>query len=631
MRMLKYLNKRIFVCLCLALIFLVAASFVASSEEGQQECDKKAITFRQNPTGMVTSGTLINFSWNITKEPSTCFEGKPYYLEIKDSNNIRRYYNDTFKIPLEPCSDFTGNDSWPVRDDEPIGSHTSYLKIPGFGGSLIDFEVVETLLVIRKYNDTNQNNEVDIGVDEELRGWEFNVTDPKGKTTKYTTDNNGEIKIEVPPGNYIIEEILKGDWSAITSKKQTKNVLKGNTATVQFLNTPIPSTLLLIQKFNDTNQNGKVDDGVDERLRGWEFNVTDPGGKTSNYTTDGNGEIKIEVPPGNYIIEEILKRGWRAITSKKQTKNVPKGNTAIVQFLNTPQGDLTIIKFYDPNQNGVQDPGDQGLAWNFSIKFPDGSIKRIRTDENGRYRLRNILVGEYEITEEPRGCRWTSSTDMTQKDEVKGGQETIAQFRNYIAECCILPGCVWKNNDENIEVCKSVDPCSVALGKEEEEVTVNLGICVDPKHIINGTKVENISVIDTLHSQFTIVDGSFSEEPKYDPIKNPDGTTTIRWDIPSLCCEEWRVSFNVTVAFALPIDVTDTSERVTSKVIYEDPIETGRRELSIPEGTLKFIVPPQPRPPIWCYLLGGLLVISVVIEITLELKRRKKEKPKEKE
>jgi hypothetical protein len=79
----------------------------------------------------------------------------------------------------------------------------------------------------------------------------------------------------------------------------------------------------------------------------------------------------------------------------------------------------------------------------------------------------------------------------------------------------------------------------------------------------------------------------------------------------------------------LPIDVTDTSERVTSKVIYEDPIETGRRELSIPEGTLKFIVPPPPLPPI-CYVLGGLLVLSISIEITLEWKRRKKEKSKEK-
>jgi hypothetical protein len=502
-----------------------------------------------------------------------------------------------------------------------------------------------TYLIIQKFNDSNQNDKVD-SEDERLRYWKFIVTNPAGETRSYKTNTSGEIRIDLPReevGDYKIVEIIKEPgWKLIKiDTDKTAPILdqgeqwikirveEGKESKVRFLNYK-PNTTILIQKFNDTNQNGKVDDGVDERLRGWEFKVTDPGGKTTTHFTNDIGEKRIKIPIGYegkvYTIGEILKHNWTAITSTKQTKKVVEGKTTLFEFLNKPQTNLSIIKFYDHNQNGVQDPGDQGLAWNFTIKFPDGSIKRIRTDENGRYPLCNIPVGIYTITEEPRGCRWTSSTDMTKKVEVKGGQETIAQFRNYIAECCILPGCVWKNSDENIEVCKSVDPCSVALGKEEE-VTVYLGICVDPKHIINGTKVENINVIDTLHSQFTIVDGSFSKEPKYDPIKNPDGTTTITWDISSLCCEEWRVSFNVTVAFALPIDVTDTSERITSKVIYEDPIEKDRRELSIPEGTL-FIVPP---PPIWCYVLGGLLVLSISIEITLELKRRKKEKSKGKE
>jgi PGF-CTERM protein len=185
---------------------------------------------------------------------------------------------------------------------------------------------------------------------------------------------------------------------------------------------------------------------------------------------------------------------------------------------------------------------------------------------------------------------------------------------------------MWNNSDENIEVCKSVDPYSVALGNEEE-VTVYLGLCVDPKHIIKGTKVENISVIDTLHSQFTIVDGSFSEEPKYDPKKNPDGTTTIRWNISSLCCEEWRVSFNVTVAFALPIDVTESYG--VSKVIYDDPDseETKAvRKLPIPAGKLLFVLPtptptptttssPTPEPPGFEALLAiaGLLAVAYMM------------------
>ena len=1008
--------------MCLALIFLVAASFVASSEEGQQECDNITITFGQDPTGKVTSGTLINFTWNITKEPPSCLAGEPYFLEIKDKNNLPRHYNDKFKIPLEPCSDFTGNDSWKVPDDEPIGSHISYLTIPGFGGSHIEFEVEETLLVIqkvidnkdkslkgwefkvtvdkkahtyetdeegkiqipileenagkyyiieeipkdnwkpvpkktvkvtkgetttvqflneisdtiliiRKFDDTNRNGRID-GGDERLQGWEFKVTYPDGNAKTYYTNSGGETVIKVPPEyagkDITVEEILQPGWKSILPSKQTVNVPAGETKTVQFLNSPplliiqkfndsnrnnriddsderlqgwefkvtdpgrrttthftnprgeirievpgehagkdyiieetvplgwkqiqpierlvpvkVPlgeaehvqflntrqNTTLIIQKFNDTNRNDEVDDGVDIRLPGWNFNITDPAGKSSTHITNDAGEIIIEVPeehagkeytieetllpdwelvlpieqpvhvkvpmgetkpvqflnkkigtlliirkfndsnqnkevdsederlPGwnfsvtnpagkttphntndkgeiiidvppeyigkEYTIVETPRSGWRAVNGSKKTVKASKGKTTPVEFLNgiivtriviqkvgsdkrqglefkvtdpagktTPYitdnngkiiivvppkyagkeytieeiplgdrklieidtsapiiekgeqrinikaetdkesvvnfinsvvGDLTIHKFNDSNQNKVQDLEEQGLAWNFIVTFPDGSTKRIPTDANGIYTLHDIPVGRYEITEEPGSCLWASSTETTQRVDVEAGKEKKAFFGNYIAECCILPGCIWNNRDKNIEVCKSVNPCNVTLGKEAE-VTVHLGLCVDPEHILNGTKVRNISVIDTLHNQFTIVEGSFSEDPNAS-WSNPDGTTTLEWNISSLCCEEWHVSFNVTVAFALPIDVTESYG--VSKVMYDDPnIEETKvvKELPIPAGKLLFVLPtptptptttstPTPTPPGFEALLAiaGLLAVGYMM------------------
>ena len=912
MKMSKYLNKRIFVCLGLALIFLVAASFVASSEEGQQECDNITITFGQDPTGKVTRGTLINYNWAIRKEPPTCLAGEPYLLEIQGPTNEQRYSRD-FQTPRESRNDFTANDSWKVPDDEPLGSHTTYLKIPNLVGSYIEFEVVDTLLVIqklddnaeglprwefkltdpdgnpethftdsngeirievppkyagreytieeipqpgwsalspikqtvkaskgkttpvlfrntkadtkliiRKFEDINRNSRID-GNDERLQGWEFKVTDPGGNTKQYTITNKKEIIIIVPPEyaekKYTVEEILQPGWKSILPSKQPVKVPvpEGKTTTVQFLNSPtlliiqkfcdsnrnnkiegndarlrdwkfkvtdpsakptylvtnskgeiiieVPGeyagrdyiieetlppkwesilpieqpvhvnvplgeaktvrflnrendTRLIIQKFYDSNQNGEVDsederlrgwnfsvtdpvgktttkstdnkgeiiivvpekyagqkytveeklqpdwgsvlpieqpvhvkvpmgetktiqflnnksitilriqkfddsnrngavDSEDKRLRGWNFSVTDPAGKTTTNITNNGGEIIIEVPPKyigkEYTIEETLQPGWRALSRIKQTVKASKGETLPVRFLNqrippptpTPSlpptptplpGHLKIQKFYDPNVNKVQDPGEQGLPnWNFTIAFPDRSSKRITTNANGLYRLRNIPVGRYEITEEPGSCRWTSSTGTTQEVDVPAGKEVVTSFGNYIAECCMLPGCVWNNKDKNIEVCKSVNPCNVTLGKEAE-VTVHLGLCVDREHILNGTKVRNISVIDTLHNYYSVDTGSFSESEKPNAIRrNPDGTTTIIWNISSLCCDEWRVSFNVTVAFALPIDVTESYG--VSKVIYDDPETKVVRKLPIPAGKLLFVLPtPTPTP-----------------------------------
>jgi hypothetical protein len=525
-----------------------------------------------------------------------------------------------------------------------------HVKVPLGEAKTVQFlnRIRNTTLIIQKFSDRNQNGEVD-SEDERLPDWNFNVTDPAGRTTFHPTNGKGEIIIVVPEKHagkeYIIKETLLPDWEPVLPIEQPVhvNVPMGETETVQFLNKK--GTLLIIQKFNDTNQNGKVDEGIDDRLEGWNFSVTDPAGNTTPHCTNDKGEILIDVPPKyvgkEYTIVETLRPGWSAVDGSTKTEKPSKGKPTPVRFLNQrilpspspsptitpppPPGHLKIQKFYDPNVNKVQDPGEQGLPnWNFRIS-PNVNDGIVTTDANGVCR-RKIPGGIYTITEEPRGCRWTNTTDMTQKVDVPAGKEAIALFGNYLP-CSVPPGCPWFSADENLNVSKSVNPCSVALGKEEE-VTVHLRICVDPKHILNGTKVRNISVIETLHNYFSVVNGSFSVEPSSKPRTNPDGTTTIRWNISSLCCEEWHVSFNVTVAFALPIDVTE-SYGVASKVIYDDPNSEDTKvvkELPIPAGKLLFVLPtptptptatssPTPKPPGFEALLAiaGLLAVGYMM------------------
>jgi hypothetical protein len=447
MKMIKYLNKRIFVCLSLALIFLVAASFVASSEEGQQECDNITITFGQDPTGKVTSGTLINFTWNITKEPPSCLAGEPYFLEIKDKNNLPRHYNDKFKIPLDPCSDFTGNDSWKVPDDEPIGSHISYLTIPGFGGSHIEFEVEETLLVIQKVIDNK---------DKSLKGWEFKVTVDK-KAHTYETDEEGKIQIPILEENagkyYIIEEIPKDNWKHVP--KKTVKVTKGETTTVQFLN-EISDTILIIRKFDDTHRNGRIDGG-DERLQGWEFKVTYPDGNAKTYYTNSGGETVIEVPPEyagkDITVEEILQPGWKSILLIKQTVNVPVGETKTVQFLNRKTL-LIIQKFDDSNRNSKIDSNDGKLqGWKFKVTDPSRRTSTHFTNSQGEIIIE--VPGEYAgkeyIIEETLHPKWESVLPIEQPVQVNvpSGKTTSVQFLNRIPNTTLIIQKFYDSNQNN--------------------------------------------------------------------------------------------------------------------------------------------------------------------------------------
>lgn len=237
MKMSKYLNKRIFICLSLALVILIVANFVASSGGDQKE--KGGAALSQDPMGAVTRGTDIDFRWVVT-QPGPPFYTGDYCLLIEGP--APKQEQILKKDPINSSEIFSGFYRWTVPDDKPKGNYTAYIRVPcveDIMGSYTRFKVVKTVLVIQKFNDTNQNNKVDVGVDERLQGWKFQVTDPNKKTSTQFTDVNGEIRIEVPDEyagkSYTIEETLPPGWKPILPRKQTVRVSKGETTTVQFL------------------------------------------------------------------------------------------------------------------------------------------------------------------------------------------------------------------------------------------------------------------------------------------------------------------------------------------------------------------------------------------------------------
>jgi hypothetical protein len=466
MKMLKYLNKRILVCLCLALIFLIVTSFVASSEEDKG--DVKIIDFNQEQRGKVTReiGGFINFNWEITKKPPSYLTDHDYYLKILDASG-KEVYSNTFKTPTQHCSNFSGKDSWEVSPDIELGKYTSILRVPykpplaEFKG--IEFEVVKTLLVIRKFNDTNQNHKLDDV--EKLRDWEFKVTDPFGENITYETDRYGEIRIEIPEGkegNYNITEIIdKPGWEFIEKdtdapivKDEDKQwikirVEKGKESMVKFLNIyhPPPTTTLLIQKSNDTNRNRVLDDS-DKRAPGWEFKVTDPDGKTTTHFTNDLGEIEIKIPRKyegkDYTIEEILKPGcWKPILPIRQTA---KGESKTVQFLNIYEPTVLLIqKVNDTNRNRILDDTEKLSGWEFQVTYPAGKTANYITDSKGEIEIK-VPPGSYTVKEIPKR-NWTAITPIIQNKNVAECITTPVIFHNLFTPRILL---ITKYYDHNV-------------------------------------------------------------------------------------------------------------------------------------------------------------------------------------
>jgi uncharacterized protein (DUF2141 family) len=373
----------------------------------------------------------INWFFNRTAENEDY-----YYLIIHERNKPEREYkNQTFLIP-QGKKEIRNSMTWHISKNLPDGKYIAIVRYRdkqaqepfwvGIGGNLC----------IKKFNDSNQNKMQDLD-EHGLAGWEFTIKyidDPTAEPFVMTTGSDGRTctgyRLEV--GNYTITEKKKeeGCWMNTKPLSQGAVVIENKTITVDFGNCEV-GTLKII-KFNDTNGNGELDDK--ETLPGWEFNVTAPDGKTTKYTTDNDGEIKIEVPPGSYVVEEILKDNWTAITPITKTVKIKKCEVTPVKFCNRPRTvPLMISKFYDQNQNGNKDSGEKGIAdWKFEITQDGRRVTTGKTDKDGIWAVQGLSDGDYTISEieKPNHC-WKNSTTTSHGVTVRRGNSLKEEFGNY--------------------------------------------------------------------------------------------------------------------------------------------------------------------------------------------------------
>jgi hypothetical protein len=170
-------------------------------------------------------------------------------------------------------------------------------------------------LILDKFNDTDGNGIYDDG-DFKISNWKIDVKDPDGITTTYLTPTTIDI---TNFGTYTTTEELPGVWeqtalrvdgvylapavttSVLVSEGDTHEVLYGNK-----LPCAPPKARLVIQKFNDTNNNGIYEPATDPLIT-WTVYVKDPDGITTTYTTPVDLVI---TNFGTYTITEDLPSKW---------------------------------------------------------------------------------------------------------------------------------------------------------------------------------------------------------------------------------------------------------------------------------------------------------------------------------
>ncbi len=355
-----------------------------------------------------------------------------------------------------------------------------------------------------------------------------------------------------------------------------------------------PTAKLIIKKFNDTNGDGRYDEGIDIMLTGWEIDVTDPDGLTISYNTPINLDI---TNFGIYTITEDLPGDWEQTAVRVNgvykdpptitvTVEVNEGEKHCVLYGNKeipppPPAKLILDKFNDTNGNGIYDAGDVKIVdWRIDVMNPHGGTTTYLTP-----RVVEITeFGTYTITE----------------DLPSGWEQTAVEVNGIYKEPHTLTVVVEIHAGETH---------NVLYGNRKIPEPRPAKLILDKFNDTNGNGVFDEG-IDIMLTGWQI------------DVRDPDGITTSYFTPEVVDITNFGT---YTITETLPGDWEQTALRVNG--VYITP--TVETTLDINEGETRDVLygnkvraPPPPPPPIGITLrirpisvyVGSLVTFSWVIE-----------------
>ena len=292
---------------------------------------------------------------------------------------------------------------------------------------------VQTLRFYNEAKGTLVIQKLDSITHEPLAGVEFELTYADGgyvdaanghlsSLGRYTTDQNGEIRISGVTGTIVVKETktIPGYTIDPANQAQTVTVNPEDTQTLTFYNTP--GTTLTIRKYIE---------GTDyEPLEGVTFLITDSAGtplgpSNGEYVTDRNGQIVLtDLVPGTTIIARETKTvdGF-VLDGTPQSILIKEGEGQYLTFYNQRVGGVEIIKV------NADDTKERIPNVTFEIrKIDDELIDTVTTDKNGRV-FAALEDGAYYAVE-IEAAEGFKLDDTPHYFEVENGRTTVLRVEN---------------------------------------------------------------------------------------------------------------------------------------------------------------------------------------------------------
>ena len=244
-------------------------------------------------------------------------------------------------------------------------------------------------------------------------------------TTKKDKNDPTYTFTGLAPGRYLVQEDSGNSHPgySLDMSYHYVDVVADQTATVTITN--IPKAYLVIQK--DTNT------GADKN--GWKYNIYTNAAMTellpgSPFTTDENGEIKVEVSAGTFFVEEVDESAthldW-VFDQSTHVVTIKAGETVTVVSENTQLGQFRIIK--------DMPDGGSVAGWEFdAYRLGDSEntfIGTFTTGEDGTILSGYIEEGDYLIyVKIPEDSLYVNETENPQTVTVTQGEVAEVTFTN---------------------------------------------------------------------------------------------------------------------------------------------------------------------------------------------------------
>ena len=163
-------------------------------------------------------------------------------------------------------------------------------------------------------------------------------------------------------------------------------------------------------------------------LANWTINVKNSTGAViANDTTNDTGYWEIcGLAPGDYVVCEELQTGWEAVDPASGCIDITLGTANITgqNFTNSEcNGSISDFVWLDENEDGIQDPGELGLA-GVTVNLyqhEDGNVTLLKTtvtDGTGFYIFENLCAGTYSLQFiPPPGYRFSPQDQGTNTED----------------------------------------------------------------------------------------------------------------------------------------------------------------------------------------------------------------------